>query len=332
MVNAIKLMINGIWRGDVDPTPELRNQQMIHAGRFRDRISADGASGFPAEPGRYHLYVSPACPFSHRVLIVRALKQLEDIVDLSILHPHWDSPNGWSFADTALSTIDRAGSGFQHLHEAYRTSAPDYTGKVTVPVLWDRRSNRIVNNESLEIAAMLNDAFDAVTGNRGPDLCPADLKPAMDDLNRRIAHRLSIGVYAVAGAAHQDAYTTAMDQLFGFLDELDGRLSDGRRFCLGERPTLADVLVYATLVRFDAVYNPLFRASRRRLVDYPHLPGLLKRFHALPGVSATLRYDHILTHYYDGDWAVAARRGIVPELPTTNWLAPDRTTQTGERP
>ncbi|PDT76586.1 glutathione S-transferase C-terminal domain-containing protein [Bradyrhizobium sp. C9] len=321
----MKLMINGLWRGDIDPTPELKAQQTIHAGRFRDRISADSASGFRAEPGRYHLYASPACPFSHRVLIVRALKQLENCVGLSVLHPHWDTPDGWSFADTPLSTIDNAGNGFQHLHEAYRASAPDYTGKVTVPVLWDRRSHRIVNNESLEIAGMLNDASDAITGDRGLDLCPAELKPAMDDLNGEIARRLSVGVYAVAGARHQGEYTAAMDQLFGFLDELDDRLSDGRRFCLGERPTLADVLVYATLVRFDAVYNPLFRASRRRLVDYPHLPGLLKRFHALPGVGATLCYDHILTHYYDGDWTVATRRGIVPELPVTNWLAPHRT-------
>ncbi len=325
MVNAMKLMINGLWRGDVDPTPELKAQQMIHAGRFRDRITADGASGFRAEPRRYHLYASPACPFSHRVLIVRALKQLEDIVGLSVLHPHWDTPDGWSFADTALSTIDNADNGFLHLHEAYRASAPNYTGKVTVPVLWDRHSRRIVSNESVEIAAMLNDAFDAITGDRVLDLCPAELKPAMDDLNGEIARRLSVGVYAVAGATHQRGYTAAMDQLFGFLDELDDRLSDGRRFCLGERPTLADVLVYSTLVRFDAVYNPLFRASRRRLVDYRHLPDLLRRVHALPGVAATLRYDHILTHYYDGDWAIATRRGIVPELPEMNWLAPHRT-------
>ncbi|WP_223972842.1 glutathione S-transferase C-terminal domain-containing protein, partial [Bradyrhizobium sp. RD5-C2] len=264
----MKLMINGVWRGDIEPTPELKAQQMIHAGRFRDRISADSASGFRAELGRYHLYVSPACPFSHRVLIVRALKQLGEIVGVSVLHPHWDTPDGWRFADTALSTIDNAGNGFRYLHEAYRASAPNYTGKVTVPVLWDRRSRRIVNNESLEIAGMLNDAFNAITGDRGLDLCPAELKPTIDDLNGEIARHLSVGVYAVASARYQGAYTAAMDQLFGFLDELDGRLSDGRRFCLGERPTLADVLVYATLVRFDAVYNPLFRASRKRLLGY----------------------------------------------------------------
>jgi putative glutathione S-transferase len=316
----MKLMINGTWRGDIDPTPDLKARKMIHGGQFRDRITADGASEFRAEAGRYHLYVSPACPFSHRVIIVRALKRLENIVGLSALHPHWDTPDGWIFADTALSTIDGAGNGFRRLHEAYRASAPNYTGKVTVPVLWDQHARRIVSNESLEIAHMLNDAFDASGGDASIDLCPADLKPAMDELNGRIARSLSTGVYAVAGAKHQQDYDAAMDELFGFLDDLDGELADGRRFCLGDRATLADVLVYATLVRFDAVYNPLFRASRKRLVDYPHLPNLLKRIHALPGVAETLRYDHILAHYYDGDWAIATRRGIVPEPPAAHWL------------
>ncbi len=316
----MKLMINGVWRGDVDPTPEIDAQRMIHGGRFRDRITADGSSGFAAEAGRYQLYVSFACPFSHRVIIVRALKRLEDVLGLSVLHPLWDTPDGWTFAETDLSTIDGAGNGFLHLHEAYRASSPDYTGKVTVPVLWDQRSRRIVSNESLEIAQMLNDAFDAIGGARHIDLCPADLKPALDDLNSRITRSLAVGVYLVAGARDQREYDAAMDELFGFLDDLDGRLRDGRRFLLGERPTLADVLAYATLARFDAVYNPLFRASRRRIVDYPHLPTLLRRLHNLPRVAGTLRYDHILTHYYDGDWAVANRRGIVPELPAANWL------------
>jgi glutathionyl-hydroquinone reductase len=313
-------MINGTWQGDVDPTPELDAQRIIHAGRFRDRITADGSSGLCAEARRYHLYASLACPFSHRVIIVRAMKRLENVVGLSILHPLWDTPDGWIFADTNLSTIDGAGNGFLHLHEAYRASSPDYTGKVTVPVMWDQRSRRIVSNESLEIAQMLNDAFDEIGGDRRIDLCPTDLKSAMDDQNSRIVRSLAVGVYLVAGARDQREYDAAMDQLFGFLDDLDGRLRDGRQFLLGEGPTLADVLVYATLARFDAVYNPLFRASRRRVVDYPHLPNLLRRFHDLPGVAETLRYDHILTHYYDGDWAVANRRGIVPELPSANWL------------
>jgi glutathionyl-hydroquinone reductase len=315
----MKLMVDGTWRGEVEPTPELA-QRMIHAGRFRDRITTDGSSKFPAEAGRYHLYVSPACPFSHRVMVVRALKRLETLVALSVLHPLWDTPDGWVFGDTGLSTVDRAGNGFRCLYEAYRASSPNYTGKVTVPVLWDQRSRRIVSNESLEIAQMLNDAFNGVGGDDRVDLCPADLKSAMDGLNARITKNLAIGVYAVAGARDQREYDAAMDELFSFLDELDRQLDDGRLFLLGDRPTLADVLVYPPLVRFDAVYNSLFRASRRRLADYPRLPALVKRIHNLPGVAATTRYDHILTHYYDGDWAVATRRGIVPELPATNCL------------
>jgi glutathionyl-hydroquinone reductase len=305
------------WRGEVEPTPELDAQQMIHAGQFRGRVASDRSAAFPAEAGRYHLYVSPACPFSHRVMVVRALKRLETVVGLSVLHPLWDTPDGWVFGDTDLSTVDGAGNGFRCLHEAYRASSPNYTGKVTVPVLWDQRSRRIVSNESLEIARMLNDAFDGVGGDDRVDLCPADLASAIDGLNARITKSLAAGVYAVAAARDQRDYEAAMNELFGFLDELDRQLDDGRRFLLGDRPTLADVLVYPPLVRFDAVYNPLFRASRRRLADYPRLPGLVQRIHNLPGVNGTTRYDHILTHYYDGDWAVATRRGIVPELPAT---------------
>jgi putative glutathione S-transferase len=251
---------------------------------------------------------------------MRALKQLETVIDLSVLHPLWDTPDGWVFGDSSLSTVDRAGNGFRCLYEAYQASSPNYTGKVTVPVLWDRHSRRIVSNESLEIAQMLNDAFNEVGGNDRVDLCPADLKSVMDRLNARITKSLAVGVYSVGAARDQQEYDTAMADLFGFLDELDRSLDDGRLFLLGDRPTLADVLAYPPLVRFDAVYNPLFRASRRRLTDYTHLPALVRRIHDLPGVAETTRYDHILTHYYDGDWAVATRRGIVPELPATNCL------------
>lgn len=196
----MKLMIKGTWRGDVDPTPELNAQRMIHAGSFRDRIMTDQSSRFPAEAGRYHLYLSPACPFSHRVMVVRALKRLEGLVGLSVLHPLWDTPDGWIFADSNLSTVDGAGNGFRYLHEAYRASSAAYTGKVTVPVLWDKRLRRIVNNESLEIAQMLNEAFDQIGGEKRIDLYPDDLRPALDDLNRRITRSLSVGVYTVAGA------------------------------------------------------------------------------------------------------------------------------------
>jgi glutathionyl-hydroquinone reductase len=315
----MKLMLNGAWRGDVAPTPELEAQRMIHAGSFRDRVTMNGSSSFAVEPGRYHLYVSHACPFSHRVTIAHAMKKLEGLVGLSVVHPIWDTPDGWIFGETDLSTPDRGGSGFLHLHEAYRASRPNYTGKVIVPVLWDQKSRRIVNNESLEIAEMLNHAFDGIGGDPQVDLYPQALRSEIDVLNLRITRSLATGVYAVAAARDQVEYDGAIDELFGFLEECETRLADGRRFLLGDQLTLADVLVFTPLVRFDAVYNPLFRASRKRLVDYSRLTGLVKRIYDLPGVAATVRLDHILTHYYDGDWAVASRRGIVPHPHAVNW-------------
>jgi putative glutathione S-transferase len=315
----MKLMINGSWQGDVVPTPELDAQRMIHAGRFRDRIALGGSSDDVAEGGRYHLYVSYACPFSHRVIVVHALKKLEGLVGLSVLHPIWDTPDGWVFGETPLSTPDGGGSGFVRLHEAYSASQADYTGKVTVPVLWDRKSRRIVNNESLEIATMLNDAFDHLGGDTDVDLYPPALRSEIDALTMRATRSLATGVYAVAAARDQAKYDRAMSALFGFLDECEQRLADGRRFLLGDRLTLADILVFTPLVRFDAVYNPLFRASRKRLVDQAQLTAYVKRIHGLPGVADTVRLDHILTHYYDGDWAVATRRGIVPEPPAIGW-------------
>jgi glutathionyl-hydroquinone reductase len=162
----MKLMINRTWRGEVEPTPELEAERMIHAGRFHDRVTVDGVT-FPAAPGRYHLYASYACPFSHRVIIVRALKRLQGVVGMSIAHPLWDTRGGWVFGDDPMSTTDQAGNGFLRLHEAYSASRVDYTGKVTVPVLWDAASRRIVNNDSMEIAHILNEAFDTLGGNAG---------------------------------------------------------------------------------------------------------------------------------------------------------------------
>jgi len=311
----MKLMIDGIWRGDIEPPPGLT--AMIHDGSFRHVITGEGS--FPAQPGRYHLYVSYACPFAHRALMVHALKRLDAIVPLSILHPIWDTPHGWAFGNDDMSSVDRAGNGFAYLHQAYRLSSPHYTGKITVPVLWDRHTRQIVNNESIEIARMLNDAFDAVGANRAVDLYPSALRPAIDALNGRIMQSLSKGVYAVGQAKDQGEYDTAMNVLFGFLDEIEARLADGRPFLFGQHLTLADVVIFTPLVRFDGVYNPLFRASRRRLVDYRHLAALTKRIYGVPGVADTVRFDHILTHYHDGDWGVARRRGITPELPQVDF-------------
>jgi glutathionyl-hydroquinone reductase len=316
----MKLMINGIWRGDVDVTTE-RDTQHMHSGSFRERVIACGLSKYPAESGRYHLYASYACPFSHRVLMVRALKGLQDIIGLSVLHPIWDTADGWVFENSEWSTPDGAGNGFALLHEAYSVSRPDYTGRVTVPVLWDRTSRQIVNNESLEIAQMLNGAFDSIGGKEDVDLYPLALRSRIDALNATIERSLAKEVYAIAGAHNQREYEAATGNVFGFLNELEHRLGDGRRFLFGEQLTLSDCLAFGTLVRFDAVYNPLFRATRRRIVDYPQLASFVGRVYQVPEIADTVHFDEILMHYYDGDWAIACRRGIVPDLPKVDFRA-----------
>jgi glutathionyl-hydroquinone reductase len=294
---------------------------MIQDGVFRDRITADGSSGFSATHGRYHLYVSYACPFSHRVIIVHRLMRLAGAIGMSVLSPLWDTMDGWVFGEGPHATADNAGNGFTALHEAYRASRASYTGKVTVPVLWDCAQHRIVNNESLDICVMLNEAREALGGDAGVDLYPADLRQSIDALNTRIARGLANAVYDVARAEDQVEYNEATDVLFGFLDGLEERLADGRRFLLGDCVTLADVLAFTPLVRFDAVYNPLFRASRKRLVDYPRLAAFVWRVHELADLADTVRFDDILVHYNDGDWAVARRHGIVPEVPERDFRA-----------
>lgn len=313
----MKLMINGVWQGDVASRLKSLEQEMIHSGHFRSRITTDGSSEFPAERGRYHLYVSYACPFAHRTLIAHSLKRLRGIVHVSVLQPLWDTHDGWQFdaQKDGASDQEPGRNKFHFLHEAYRTARPDYTGKVTVPVLWDNVSSQIVNNESIEIAHMFNDVFDALGADSTVDFYPARLRPKIDQLNAQIIRCLSKGVYAVGQAGNQSEYRLAADVLFDFMDELETVLADGRRFLLGDVVTLADILAFTPLVRFDAVYHPLFRASRKRLVDYRHLPRFIRQLHALPDIGQTVRFDHILSHYNDGDWAVATRRGIVPDEP-----------------
>jgi putative glutathione S-transferase len=314
----MKLMFDGIWRGDVAPAVNAPSNP-IEAGSFRGCLSADGSSGFAAEPGRYHLYASYACPFAHRVILGRVLKGLETIVGLSILHPTWNTPDGWVFGDTPFSTRDGGGSGFTHLHQAYSASRPDYTGKVTVPVLWDSRTRQIVSNESLDILIMLNEAFDGVGADRPLDLYPPSLRREIDELNARIACDLARRVYAIGGATTQEQYDRENEALFALLNDLEVRLSDGRYFLFSETLTLSDILALTPLVRFDAVYNPLFRASLKRLVDYPQLAAYVGHLYRLPGVADTVRFDHILMHYHDGDWGVANRRGIVPAAPLVDF-------------
>ena len=306
-----KLMINGAWRGDVADTPELRACRIAH-GRFHHPVERSEA----AEPGRFHLYVSYACPFAHRAILARTLLGLEDHVGMSVLHPRWNTPDGWVFGAGLLSTADGGGNGWTHLHQAYGASDPAYTGKVTVPVLWDRTRRSIVGNESAEIVRLFNDAF-APPGT--PDLYPAAMRPEIETRNAAIGQDLAAGVYAVAGAADQAEYDGGIRRVFALLDKLEDQLGDGRAFLHGPALTASDLFLFTPLVRFDAVYNPLFRVSLRRLVDYPRLSSWARRVHAVPGVAETVRFDHILRHYHDGDWAVANRAGIVPALPAVDY-------------
>jgi putative glutathione S-transferase len=271
--------------------------------RFRDRVTADGSSGYAAEPGRYHLYVSLACPWAHRTLIVRALKGLEEAIDVSIVDPIRDE-RGWAFRDVPGATVDRV-NGWSYLAEAYTASDPDYEGRISVPVLWDTRTGRIVNNESADIIVMLNEAFDAYAARPELDLYPAELRDEIDELNRVVYATVNNGVYRAGFASGQEDYDEAVHPIFETLDHLDERLSS-RRYLVGERQTLADWRLFTTLVRFDPVYVTHFKCNLRRIVDYPHLSAYLRDLYQTPGVAETVDMDHIKRHYY------VTHRGINP--------------------
>ena len=235
--------------------------------RFRDRVTADGSSGYPAEPGRYHLYVSRACPWAHRTIIVRRLKRLEDVITMSVVDPVRDE-RGWAFREGPGHGPDPV-NGFRFLAEAYTATAPDFAGRVTVPVLWDRETGRVVNNESAEIVRMLNREWDR-WGDASLDLYPEDLREEIDAVNDVVYRTVNNGVYRAGFATTQEAYEEAFDELFATLDELDRRLG-GQRYLAGDRITEADWRLFTTLVRFDAVYALHFKCNLRRIADHPNL-------------------------------------------------------------
>jgi putative glutathione S-transferase len=312
-------MIDGVWQGDVVETPAIAAKRATHAKGFRGRIEVCGGLGLRAEGGRYHLYVSYACPFAHRAILVHALKRLDGIVGLSVLHPRWNTPNGWTFGATDLSTPDRGGSGFKHLHEAFSVSCTEYTGRVTVPVLWDTTTSRIVSDDSLAIAQMLDQAFDDVAPEVD-SLYPLALQPAISAVATRIADEIAAGFYRIGGAADQATYDLAEEHLFNSLDRLERQLRGGGPYLHGDRLTLSDIVLFTPLLRFEPVYRPLFRALRRCLNEYPALLDWMQRLLANQLIADTVRPDHILTHYYD-DWAPRNPR-IVPRWTWPNdWHA-----------
>ncbi len=292
------------------------------AAKRRNWVTADGSpgpsgeGGFKAEAGRYHLYVSLACPWAHRTLIVRQLKGLESLIDVSVVS--WlMRENGWTF-DTSLGSTGDKLDGFAFMHQRYTSETPDYTGRVTVPVLWDKQLKRIVSNESAEIIRMFNSAFNALTGNT-LDLYPEPLRPAIEALNEAIYPAVNNGVYRAGFATSQAAYEQAFDEVFAELDRLETLLGQ-ERYLAGEYLTEADVRLFTTLIRFDAVYHGHFKCNLRRIVDYPNLSNWLRELYQWPGVAQTVDFQHIKHHYY-GSHATINPTGIVPKGPAQDFAA-----------
>lgn len=298
----IKALIDGVWYGDLEETPDVRETLKSRADVFRDWVTPDGSpgpqggDGFPAAPGRYHLYVSYACPWAHRAILYRRLKRLENVISISVLHPQMGGPEGWCFGDTGMSTPDRA-NGRDRLYEVYQLGKPDATTRVTVPMLWDTKRRVIVNKESGDIIRMLDSAFDA-WGDPSVSFYPRELRKDIDALNAVILPKVCAGVYKAGFARSQADYDTAVKELFDTLDWLESRLSR-QPFLLGERVTESDWHLFCTLVRFDAAYHLALKCTLRRLVDYPALAAFTRRLYERPSVAETVKIDHIMRHYHD---------------------------------
>jgi len=303
-------LIDGQWRDEWYDTKSTGGRFVRKESAFRDWVRDDGTTSFAPEPGRYHLYVSLACPWAHRTLLFRKLKKLERGISVSVVHPLM-AENGWSFAnpDGTAGCIADDVNGMGYLHEVYTKADPHYTGRVTVPVLWDRNHATIVNNESSEIIRMLNSEFDAL-GDASLDFYPKALRAEIDEVNAFVYPKVNNGVYRCGFATTQEAYEEALHQLFETLDELDRRLGV-QRYLVGDRITEADWRLFTTLVRFDAVYVGHFKCNQRRIADYRHLSGYLKELYQVPGVAGTVNFQHIKRHYYQSHRTINPT-GVVP--------------------
>jgi glutathionyl-hydroquinone reductase len=287
------------------------------ANAFTARITADGSSGYPAEPGRYHLYVSLACPWAQRAIIVRRLKGLEDVVSMSVVDPIRDE-RGWAFREGPGHGPDPI-NGFDFLSEAYFATDPSYQGRCTVPVIWDIARGRIVTNDFHEISVQLDREFDAHAGS-DVRLYPQHLRDEIDAVNERVYRNVNNGAYRAGFATSQEAYEEAFDEVFATLGWLDERLAT-RRYLVGDQLTGADIRLFTTLVRFDAVYYSHFKCNLRRLVDYPNLWPYARDMFQRPGFGDTTDFDHIKRHYYGTHERINPTR-IVPKGPDIDWHAP----------
>ncbi len=316
-------LIDGTWHDDWYDTTKTGGAFKRSTAKFRNWITPDGSAGpsgtggFKAESGRYHLYVSYACPWAHRTLIFRALKDLADHISVSVVHPDM-LDNGWEFnADYPGATGDTL-YGLQFAHQVYTKADPQVSGRVTVPILWDKERKTVVSNESSEIIRMFNSAFDGLTGNTA-DFWPEDLRAAIEPVNDRIYNTLNNGVYKSGFAQTQEAYEDAVHPLFDTLDWLEDRLS-ANRYLMGDRITEADWRLFPTLVRFDSVYHLHFKCNRRRIIDYPNLWGYTRELCQWPGVAETVNLDHIVRHYHYSHESINPHR-IVPINPVLDWDA-----------
>lgn len=309
------LLVNGQWHDTWYDTDSTGGKFERSKSQFRRWIEDDPLAQFPAVSGRYHLYVSYACPWAHRTLIMRTLKQLEEHISVSVVHPLM-LEHGWVFADGPLQDDVY---GAQYLYELYRKADPNYSGRVTVPILWDKHQHTIVSNESADIIRMFNSAFNQLTGN-SLNFCPADLRDAIDQMNEFVYHAVNNGVYRCGFATTQEAYEEAFHELFAALDTLERHLGQ-QRFLVGNQVTEADWRLFTTLVRFDAVYVGHFKTNLKRLVDYPHLWAYTRALYQVPGVAETVNMTHIKQHYY-GSHGTINPTGVVPIGPELDFMTP----------
>ena len=320
------LLIDGKWHDQWYDTSSTGGRFVRNDAQFRNWITPDGSAGpsgtdgFRAEAGRYHLYVSLACPWANRTLILRALKGLEQMISVSVVNPYMGE-HGWTFEPGPGVIADPIGQA-QYLYQVYLRAQPDYSGRVTVPVLWDKQRNTIVSNESSEIIRMLNSAFDGLGATEG-DYSPTDLLPQIDDINKDIYDAVNNGVYKAGFATTQAVYEQEVSKVFACLDQLEERLTH-QHFLLGDRLTEADWRLFTTLIRFDAVYYGHFKCNLKRLSDYPNLWSYTRELYQWPGIADTVNFDHIKQHYYRSHSSINPN-GVVPLGPVLDLQrAPDR--------
>lgn len=317
------LLVDGQWQDKWYDTESSGGRFEREDAGFRNWVTVDGSAGpsgqggFQAEANRYHLYVSLACPWANRTTIFRQLKGLEDIISMSVVHPFMGD-KGWTFAEGTGVVADPIINA-SYLYEVYTAAEPNYTGRVTVPILWDKKTNTIVSNESAEIIRMFNSAFDDVGAVAG-DFLPSDAIVEIDEINAFIYDAINNGVYKTGFATTQEAYEEAVITLFDALDTLEARLAV-QRYLLGDRITEADWRLFTTLVRFDAVYVGHFKCNIRRIVDYPNLWGYLRDLYQVPGIKDTVNMDHIKAHYYTSHTTINPT-GVIPAGPVIDFDKP----------